>query len=163
MISTDGNFSDVFCDWVTGKGYALTHYNSSSAVVVFTIVDDTWVIESEIPLEYSNSDRLCVHRDRIYISSDRNNCVYIYSNEGELLSQAGELGEDSPGKLICPELSCVDGEGAVLLADYGNNRLHLYSPDTREWCMLRMDEEPVEPRQAVVGDGGKHIWVTTDK
>ena len=64
--------------------------------------------------------------DHLMITSYQSNIVMVYTLEGELVREFGERGSE-PGKLHQPYGICIDDNGQVFVADYGNNRIQVFS------------------------------------
>ena len=73
----------------------------------------------------------------------------VYSLTGEFEDSYGSAGAADIGKLDWPYLCCMDGEGAVLLADYYNERLQVLSSD-RTWSGVHMKPGVIAPRSALL-------------
>lgn len=120
-----GYFSDVTT--FNGQLYALECVQGK--LLVLERNGEEWVEKKQYKLQsdYSGGDRICVNTRGICISSYNNNCIYVYNLKFEYLKKM-ELGSfgDANGEFNRPLLCGIDEVDNVLVADYWNNRLHVY-------------------------------------
>ena len=63
--------------------------------------------------------------DHLVITSFHSNTVMVYTLEGELVHEFGGRGSD-PGRFDGPRGICVDDNGLVYVADWGNKRVQVF-------------------------------------
>ena len=118
----DGSFVDVSV--YGGRLYTLEC--DRSQVIVYECVRGECRQVQEFSLEYNNgnyNDRICAHSGGVLVSSWVNSRLYLHSDSGALIQQAGERGSGQPGKLSLPFLCGVDGSGTAMVADCYNHHL----------------------------------------
>ncbi|XP_035699116.1 tripartite motif-containing protein 3-like [Branchiostoma floridae] len=69
----------------------------------------------------------------ILVSDSRNNCVYVYNEDGQFLFQFGdEVTQGSgDGQLFYPRGICTDSAGNIIVADWGNSRVEMFDKTGR--------------------------------
>ena len=70
--------------------------------------------------QLSNPMGIALIGDTIYVASQGNHTVKMYSTEGKFIG-------NGTGQLSSPWGICTDGRGRVLVADYGNNRIQIFT------------------------------------
>ena len=68
--------------------------------------------------------------DVLYVTDNESSCVKMFTVTGEYLGQFGNS-ESNPGleQLCSPTGICSDGRGHILVADFGNRRVQIFSAD----------------------------------
>lgn len=106
----------------------------------------TGVYETEWTMPETETGKpvgLSIHPDgRIFVADTHYHRVMIYSREGTLLGQFGELG-NGPGQFQLPTDVAFDAEGFIYVSEYqGNDRITKWSPDLK--YILAMGEEEID-------------------
>ncbi len=68
---------------------------------------------------------LCVSNKYIFVSNFGNHCLSVFSLTGQYISSFGKRGQEE-GTFETPSGVCVDNDGYVYVADYGNNRIQCF-------------------------------------
>jgi len=76
--------------------------------------------------ELSNPMGITQIDDTIYVSSQSNNLVKMYSINGDFIGEFGGNGTED-GKLSSPRGICHNGKGDILVADQSNKRIQLFT------------------------------------
>ena len=76
----------------------------------------------------------CIYHDNRFIVSDGNeNCIKVYSEQGDFLYQFGKKGTGN-GDFDCPRGLAIEKSGRLVVCDRGNNRLQLFKLDGTFCC-----------------------------
>ena len=161
VLSTlvEGTFSDV-C--VNGNIIYALDYKLCQIIVFGSAGKNQWKKSKEITLCYSNGalgDKLISDDSKLYVSSVHNCCIFVYSMQGVFDYQTGVQGSHEGEKLLCPYISDLDTKGDLLVCDYWNHRLKMFSPSTKQWGHVTLVKWRGWPVSAVVDE--HHIWVVT--
>ncbi|XP_067117445.1 tripartite motif-containing protein 2 [Osmerus mordax] len=78
--------------------------------------------------EFTNLQGVAACSGRILIADSNNQCVQIFSNEGEFKSRFGVRGR-SPGQLQRPTGVAVHPNGDIIIADYDNKWVSIFSSE----------------------------------
>lgn len=78
--------------------------------------------------EFTNLQGVASSSDRILIADSNNQCVQIFSSQGEFLSRFGVRGR-SPGQLQRPTGVAVHPSGDIIIADYDNKWVSIFNSD----------------------------------
>jgi sugar lactone lactonase YvrE len=95
--------------------------------------------------------------DQLVISDLGVHRVYISSMTGEAIGEFGQMGTQ-PGMFREPSGVTVDAEGYMLVADAGNHRIQLYSPDGGFLCPLVLSS-PIERPSDIHLTADGHLMV----
>ncbi len=90
----------------------------------------------------------------VYVTDTGNKRIVQFDSSGKQLNSWGHEGS-KPGEMIEPVGLAVDQEGNVHVADTGNHRVQIFSPDgafVREHMVSGWDEFYTEPYIAMLGD-----------
>lgn len=158
-----GSFADVQYHTSENCLYALEI--EQSKIVVFQYVSEQWCFQREFRLHHGNTharDRLAVCDKELLVSSCNNNCLYVFSVDGEFKYQTGETGTGEAGHLSGPLLCNVDAAGNVLVADYSNHRLQVCERDS-QWCIVILPGVVNSPMDALTDDTADNTWVITNQ
>ncbi|XP_033126822.1 RING finger protein nhl-1-like [Anneissia japonica] len=71
---------------------------------------------------------ICIHDEKIYIADSKVSTIAEYSSQGDLLKTMGKFGVGN-GQFKNPEGIVVDKKGLILVADSGNGRIQVLSPE----------------------------------
>ncbi len=88
--------------------------------------------ESQIGCSDKNGGQLCCPwgitfiDDILYVASYVNNTIAMYSTNGRFIGSFGGKGTGN-GQLSYPTGICTDGKGRLLVADYGNKRIQVFT------------------------------------
>lgn len=156
-----GSFSSV--EFYQGNIYALDYQRGE--IVAFKEVNYgkiSWMKVNQYQLRHiknlNESDAFIIRSCGIYVSSTRNNCIFVYSPDGKLVYQTGQKGDRRPGQFNCPILCGVDKAGHMLVADCYNHRLQVCDSEC-EWHVVRLPSKECRyPADAVVTNDGV-LWV----
>ena len=113
-VTTDGHM--IVCDW------------GDKSVKVLS-PDGTELLQSfsapycAVPPSFA----VC-HQDMFFVSYGRALCVKVFSKEGVFLYDIGS-GGSGDGQLNEPDALAIDKFNNLIVCDYGNNRLQLFSLD----------------------------------
>lgn len=97
-----GKFSDV----TSYNGYLYALKYKQCELLLFNRHQATWQDIEHYKLCHDNGDsrdRVCVNKKSIYVSSYRNDCIFIYNRQGKFQQQIGLEGR-SPGQFNGPLL-----------------------------------------------------------
>uniref|UniRef100_A0A3B4TDX2 Tripartite motif-containing protein 2 n=1 Tax=Seriola dumerili TaxID=41447 RepID=A0A3B4TDX2_SERDU len=97
---------------------------------------------------------------RILIADSNNQCVQIFSNEGEFKSRFGVRGR-SPGQLQRPTGVAVHPSGDIIIADYDNKWVSIFSSDGKYKAKLGSGRL-MGPKGVSVDQNG-HVIVVDNK
>ncbi|XP_030631849.1 tripartite motif-containing protein 2 [Chanos chanos] len=97
---------------------------------------------------------------KILIADSNNQCVQIFSNEGEFLSRFGVRGR-SPGQLQRPTGVAVHPNGDIIIADYDNKWVSIFSSDGKYKAKLGSGRL-MGPKGVSVDQNG-HVIVVDNK
>ena len=102
---------------------------------------------------------LSISNNQLKCCSAGDDIIKVYSLSGEWLQTYGTHGSGAAGQFNCPYISDDDGDGSVLIADYGNDRLQVMS-EQGEFSVLQLQPPVLDPRSAVLFNN--HLYVTSD-
>ena len=155
---TDGKFSDVSSN---GKHVYGLNYGRIQKVVIFTYGKNKWTQKGEIPLKSGKKrglwDKLAANASSLFISIWNENCIQMYSLEGELQQTFGRSGTMTEG-LNSPVISGVDVNQNLLVSDVENTQLKVYYSKQQAWQVVPV-ELNLKPYDAVMDEN--NIWVVT--
>ena len=150
-ISSNGNV--YVSDWKLGQ----IHIFQSSGKHVNTIAKDDGLLKRPAGIAFDKQGRLLV-ADRGF------HCVWILSEEGEVLGQMGSQGR-KPGQLRDPYGVTVSDDGLVIITESGNSRISIFQPDGKfVRCFGKAGLEPgmfSYPTYACINSSG-HIIVADE-
>ena len=74
----------------------------------------------------SSPTMLAIQDDVIYVVNNQSHMVKMYSTEGRFIGRFGGYGSGN-GQFNYPWGICTDEKGRILVADYGNNRIQVFT------------------------------------
>ena len=116
-ISSNGNV--YVSDWKLGQ----IHIFQSNGKYVNTLAKDDGLLKRPAGIAFDKQNRLLV-ADRGF------HCVWILSEDGEVLGQMGSQGR-KPGQLRDPFGVTVRDDGFVIISESGNSRISIFQPNGR--------------------------------
>ena len=84
---------------------------------------------------------------RVYVADDLGHCILVFDRSGRLLQRIGRHGT-APGQFAYLDRVITDGEGRLIVADTGNNRIQVldqhgrYLTELRSWGLLGRFHNP---------------------
>ncbi|XP_017572904.1 tripartite motif-containing protein 2 [Pygocentrus nattereri] len=110
--------------------------------------------------EFTNLQGVAASSDSILIADSNNQCVQIFSNQGEFLSRFGVRGR-SPGQLQRPTGVAVHPNGDIIIADYDNKWVSIFTSDGKYKAKLGSGRL-MGPKGVSVDQNG-HVIVVDNK
>ncbi|KAK3511100.1 hypothetical protein QTP70_030305 [Hemibagrus guttatus] len=110
--------------------------------------------------EFTNLQGVAASSSSILIADSNNQCVQIFSNEGEFQSRFGVRGR-SPGQLQRPTGVAVHPNGDIIIADYDNKWVSIFSSDGKYKAKLGSGRL-MGPKGVSVDQNG-HVIVVDNK
>ncbi|XP_062865705.1 tripartite motif-containing protein 2 [Trichomycterus rosablanca] len=110
--------------------------------------------------EFTNLQGVAASSGSILIADSNNQCVQIFSNEGEFQSRFGVRGR-SPGQLQRPTGVAVHPNGDIIIADYDNKWVSIFSSDGKYKAKLGSGRL-MGPKGVSVDQNG-HVIVVDNK
>lgn len=104
----------------------VSEYGGNDRIQVFTRDGRpvrSWGAYGTGPGQFARPQGLAISGDRLYVADAANHRVQVFSLAGTLVTSWGDL--------KYPYSVSVDGEGNVLVAEYGRHRVSKFSPDGR--------------------------------
>jgi DNA-binding beta-propeller fold protein YncE len=110
------------------------------------------------PGEFARPSALCVDasRSRLYVADACNHRIAVYDLDGNLTGCIGSLGRDA-GQLRYPYDLALLSDGTIVVCEFGNNRIQLFSVDGASLTVYAVDKQ----RRAFVVDAGNNriqVW-----
>ena len=117
-----GKFKDVHA---SGTDIIALEKNSDSGdlVHVFNTTDPPTHTHS-FCVNHSNAESVMLHNQLVYLST-WGATVSVYTMEGEMISQYGQVGPKKRGEMTFPILCAGDTEGSLMVADCHHHRLQI--------------------------------------
>ncbi|XP_030921116.1 tripartite motif-containing protein 2-like, partial [Geospiza fortis] len=97
---------------------------------------------------------------RIVVADSNNQCVQVFSNEGQFRLRFGVRGR-SPGQLQSPTGVSVDTNGDIIVADYDNRWVSVFSPEGK--FKTKLGAGRLMGPKGVAVDKNGHIIVVDNK
>ncbi|TTP11309.1 Tripartite motif-containing protein 2 [Bagarius yarrelli] len=110
--------------------------------------------------EFTNLQGVAASTGSILIADSNNQCVQIFSNDGEFQSRFGVRGR-SPGQLQRPTGVAVHPNGDIIIADYDNKWVSIFSSDGKYKAKLGSGRL-MGPKGVSVDQNG-HVIVVDNK
>ncbi len=99
---------------------------------------------------------LCISNDSLYVCTDVDDRVDIYSLSGHKQSSFGKEGSGEAGLVNRPFIAASDTGGAALIADCNNRRLHVLSA-RRQWSIVQLEPAVSNPYGALLVGGKLYV------
>ena len=108
--------------------------------------------------ELKNPWGVAIIDDVIYVTSHSNSCIKMYTLNGNHVGTISKYGTGN-ADLSNPRGICSDGKGHLLVADYSNKRIQIFSTDGNIYKTIPCDTYPCDVAVDVEGN----IHVTANK
>ena len=90
---------------------------------------------------------LGISNDLIYVCSFEDHRIDTYTLNGVFRFTTGKQGNRAAGELYWPRICDTDASGAALIADFGNDRLHVLGV-SGQWRIVQLDPPVKRPWSA---------------
>ena len=98
---------------------------------------------------------LSISNGKLFACDLSNDALYTYTTNGVLVDKCGRYGS-GVGETNDPFICGSDAEGAVMVADFRNNRLQVRD-SANEWHVINLQPEVRRPLRAVLLDGALFV------
>lgn len=99
----------------------------------------------------------------IFVSDSELGCVYLFDQEGRLLSKIGQYGSDtSGGRLVYPQGLCCLSNGQLVVADRAQHRLPVYDVRNRSVEHLLTEDDGIKNPVSVAVVADKYLAVSEE-
>ena len=127
--------ADVSGMCLTGDGEILATDGVSDQVHLINnekILESSWTLPRLLGEDHDSktSGIACNSNDHLYVTDSANHCVKVTDKTGKFLFKFGSQGQ-RPTQFNNPTGITIDNKDRVLVADRGNNRVQLFTPEGR--------------------------------